>query len=681
MRKFILISFLIVAVNFTLAQESENYKIQVSVFNEGGGERSSSNYKVQMDAIGQSIIGISSSGNYEIHAGFINDQVLDTTKPSTPVVTDDGEETTNKTQLCASWTSSDLESGIYNYYHAIGSAPSLDDIEPFLSVGLPSMPCCRISANLEYCNTYYITVKSQNGSGLISNPGSSDGIYVDDPVDSDGDGSGNACDSDDDNDGTPDESDLYPCDPGNDIDSDGIPCNLSPECGEVDNCCTVYNPGQYDVDQDGEGDACEQDCTFYIDDDGGTGIDCTAIQECIDVSTRAGCIYIVYPGTYDEIVTIPMVLTLKSDSGADVTIIDGSGTDPVVNIQEIVPSGFVNIIGFTITNGSEGININHNANIENCKIDNVNTGLFINNQDAKVTDSIIENIQTGILVDNEASNLNILRGTIRNATSQGILVDGVLTSVNTLITDNTGDGIKFSSTGTGDIEFCTITNNSIGVNSLNTDPSCPVSISTSIVYGNTTEISGIDCNCISYSDTDSSCDGTNNNISADPLFVDPSTYNYRLQIDSLCIESGYDPATYIGTPCCDFDNHQRLLDKDGDGYAYPDMGAFEYDNSINLTPGDVQNLHFDTGKNLLMWDSEPYSISYHIYQDNLYDLGYDDFGSCMGVTSDTAYYVGTVPPVNECYFYLVTGVDATSEEGTMGFGTCAERSDFYPTCP
>jgi len=60
-----------------------------------------------------------------------------------------------------------------------------------------------------------------------------------DQADSDGDGTGDACDA-------------CPLDPANDADGDGL-------CANVDNCPTVANSDQADTDGDGIGDACDSD--------------------------------------------------------------------------------------------------------------------------------------------------------------------------------------------------------------------------------------------------------------------------------------------------------------------------------------------------------------------------------------------------------------------------------------
>ena len=71
--------------------------------------------------------------------------------------------------------------------------------------------------------------------------------------DADNDGIGDACDDDQDNDGVPDKSDNCPTVPNtNQKNIDGD--NLGDAC---DNCPNKTNPCQNDKDGDGTGDACE----------------------------------------------------------------------------------------------------------------------------------------------------------------------------------------------------------------------------------------------------------------------------------------------------------------------------------------------------------------------------------------------------------------------------------------
>ena len=66
--------------------------------------------------------------------------------------------------------------------------------------------------------------------------------------------------------------------------------------------------------------------------------------------------------------------------------------------------------------------------------------------------------------------------------------------------------------------------------------------------------------------------GTNGNISADPLFLNPALRNYHLRTNSPVIEAGLNS----DAPTNDFDYVARPYDADGNGISVVDMGAFEW---------------------------------------------------------------------------------------------------------
>jgi len=103
--------------------------------------------------------------------------IYDSTPPTTPIVVDDGEFTNNRTQLHASWSSSDPQSGIVEYRYAVGTAQGLVDVVNWTSAGL-NTEVTHLNLNLEVGLTYYFSVKSKNGANLWSNEGYSDGITV-----------------------------------------------------------------------------------------------------------------------------------------------------------------------------------------------------------------------------------------------------------------------------------------------------------------------------------------------------------------------------------------------------------------------------------------------------------------------------------------------------------------------
>jgi hypothetical protein len=138
------------------------------------------------------------------------------------------------------------------------------------------------------------------------------------------------------------------------------------------------------------------------------------------------------------------------------------------------------------------------------------------------------------------------------------------------------------------------------------------------------------------------------------------------------------PENYDGEPPCDVNDDLRLRDVDGDGLAQGDMGACELLNE-DLVPPEVQGLEWSSDETF-EWAPEPQASSYSVYRDDLASISYARFGSCLAQVSDTSHTDAETPEPATGFAYLVSARDATDEEGTLGYGTSAERSCFTP-CP
>ena len=103
---------------------------------------------------------------------------IDRTPPTTPVVVDDGRYTTSATSLHATWSSSDPITGIAAYQYAIGTSAGATNVVGWTSAGTATQ-VTQTGLALTNGVTYYFAVKSENGAGLWSAVGTSDGITVD----------------------------------------------------------------------------------------------------------------------------------------------------------------------------------------------------------------------------------------------------------------------------------------------------------------------------------------------------------------------------------------------------------------------------------------------------------------------------------------------------------------------
>ncbi len=108
--------------------------------------------------------------------------VEDATPPVSPEVTDDGAGTSSTSELHASWSSSDPESGIVEYQYAIGTTPGGTDLADWTSVGTDTQ-VTKTGLSLAAGTNYYFAVKAKNGQNLWSGVGVSDGIEIVTPVD------------------------------------------------------------------------------------------------------------------------------------------------------------------------------------------------------------------------------------------------------------------------------------------------------------------------------------------------------------------------------------------------------------------------------------------------------------------------------------------------------------------
>ncbi|MGC8864038.1 MAG: carboxypeptidase-like regulatory domain-containing protein, partial [Armatimonadota bacterium] len=101
---------------------------------------------------------------------------IDSTPPTTPVVTDDGIYTITTSSIHASWSSSDPQSGISDYQYAVGTTAGGGDVVDWTNAGTATQ--AQIGVTLLPNKTYYVSVEATNGVGLTSAVGTSDGITV-----------------------------------------------------------------------------------------------------------------------------------------------------------------------------------------------------------------------------------------------------------------------------------------------------------------------------------------------------------------------------------------------------------------------------------------------------------------------------------------------------------------------
>jgi M6 family metalloprotease-like protein len=361
-------------------------------------------------------------------------------------------------------------------------------------------------------------------------------------------------------------------------------------------------------------------------DDSGDGLSwATAkqtIQGAVDMAAD-GCIVLVTNGVYNSgtvltpgrtnlnRVVITRALTVRSVSGAANTIVEGAGT----NLYGTV--GAVRCV-FMTKGALDGFTLRKGATLAVNASEGYGAGVYPSTASAEVRNCIMAENLAYSGGGSYGGVLTACTFATNKATYGGGAYSGTLTNCAFFGNKASGGGAS----GQGTLNNCTLSGNS----SSNGGGSYYGTLRNCLLTGNTSSYGGgayygtlYNCtlqenratysgggtyagtlyNCIAWGNklntaTNDVTNGTyycscasalvltNGCINVNPLFVDASNVNYRLQAVSPCIDKG---SNALATIQLDLAGKARIVDGDGDGTATVDMGAYEYPSvQVTVTP-------------------------------------------------------------------------------------------------
>ena len=330
------------------------------------------------------------------------------------------------------------------------------------------------------------------------------------------------------------------------------------------------------------------------------------IQDGIDAVASPGIVHVA-AGYYLENITLKDGVQVLG-TGASVTTIDGGGAGSVVTAINVGPDTALG--GFTITGGNAdnggGMHMDHSSPTVSNNVFQGNSakfnggGIDIYSYSSPImrNNIIRDNTATGgggiavrayssliiignIIHDNSA--VGYASGDITNYTSCSTMANNIIGDNNV---DEFGGGVYMRYSSLTLVNSTIVNNSAFSGGGVYREAGSSPTIFNCIIWGNGDDL--YNCTAI-YSNIEDS-DLGEGNISADPLFVDPTSGDYHLQAGSPCIDAG----TNAWAPTQDLEGNTRPIDGDGDGTLMTDMGAYEYVPSpdttsptvISTSPGD-----------------------------------------------------------------------------------------------
>lgn len=267
----------------------------------------------------------------------------------------------------------------------------------------------------------------------------------------------------------------------------------------------------------------------------------------------------------------------------------------------------MNLAGLTTSGGCSWGCGTTDVGLFDVEIKDCGEGLLVSNAASSaqaklelVASRVVGSFGDGIRVLDEGGGIEVLLVRSLLAANGGdalaVLHDVQLTSnvthvsvSDSLIAFNSGAGIRAelvrdnitNSSIRLDVARATIADNARGIAAFAPTgwwPDVFVTLDSVLVFGNVDDVEENPAHpaftTVGYSDIgDGDFAGANGNFAADPLFVDPSNFDYRLRWASPCIETG-DPTTPSGV--VDLAGHARPIDGDLDTLERFDVGAHEF---------------------------------------------------------------------------------------------------------